>query len=500
MNWPFGKTVQKLKNRVGRVISFRGFQAAQTDRLLANWKWDGGFTPAEIASSLAVIRSRSRDMAKNSPHYKRFLQMIETNVVGEGFHFKSVPHDGFPGEPQYRVDEQASRFIEWHFWRWSTARDKDTRATMCDSTGRKTLAQMDRQNSKVWARDGEHFTLIMRTNSNPYGITLRSLRPDLCDHTYNVERLSNGNLVHCGVEMNPETRMPVAYYFHTPDRNAYSVSNGRGQPLIRIPASRIIHGFTQEDEDQPRGVPWAHAILVKLKMLEEYDKSEITAARDEACSVRTYYAPNGNLDEIADLTSGDNEEVANALVADKQPGQSEVLPIGWKQEIHTPQHPNRELTAFKASMLRDVASGLGVEYANYANDWAGVSFSSVRLGTIGERDMWQVLQNDYMSQKSSPVFLAWLNSFLSLQVSGGLPIAKFNKFAEHEFRGRRWMWVDPMKDMKAAEIAVQNAWKTNTQIAADLGTDYNDNVEELLREQQSSKNRHPQQADTNEED
>jgi capsid protein len=44
------------------------------------------------------------------------------------------------------------------------------------------------------------------------------------------------------------------------------------------------------------------------------------------------------------------------------------------------------------------------------------------------------------------------------------------------------MWVDPMRDMKAAEVAVANGWKTNTKVAADIGEDFDDNQDELARE------------------
>jgi capsid protein len=74
---------------------------------------------------------------------------------------------------------------------------------------------------------------------------------------------------------------------------------------------------------------------------------------------------------------------------------------------------------------------------------------------------------------------------LTYSVSGQLPIAKIEKFAEHEFRGRRWMWVDPMKDMKAAEVAVDRGWKTNTQVAGDLGTDFDDNMEQYSVEKKT---------------
>ena len=67
------------------------------------------------------------------------------------------------------------------------------------------------------------------------------------------------------------------------------------------------------------------------------------------------------------------------------------------------------------------------------------------------------------------------------------PYEKLEKFAEHEFKGRRWMWVDPMKDMNAAKLAVDNYWKTNSDVADDLGSDYDDNLEGVKREKDSRK-------------
>ena len=475
--WPFRKHIADV-TAPKRAIAVRSFEAARVDRLLAGWRWDGGFTPAEISGSLATVRSRSREMAKNNPHFKRWLQLMAVNIVGEGFALKSTPHDGFPGNKDYRLDEKAAKFIEWHFWRWSMNRD------WCDVSGRMTVPEMDRLNVKTWKRDGEYFILIEDAPlPNPYGISLRVVRSDICDERYNVSKLPNGNIVQCGVEMDPGTRRPVAYYMHAGSN--YTNVVARSNQLARIPASRVIHGFTKEDEAQPRGIPAAHASMVKLKMVEEYDRAELTAARDEACSVRTYHAPKGNDAEIADLTSDENKDAASALTAEKEPGQSEVLPIGWESDINTPAHPNRELTAFKASMLKDVASGFNVEYSNFANDWAGVSFSSVRVGTISERDMYITDQNDYIAQNKSPVFRAWLRSFLAYSVSGGLPLSKHDKFSEHEYRGRRWMWVDPMRDMNAAQKAVENHWKTNTDVAADIGNDYEDNLEVMAREKVS---------------
>lgn len=462
----------------------RGFAAAQIDRLLGPWRYDGGFTPSEVSTHLEIIRARSRTMAKDSPHYRRWLQLLATNVVGEGFRLKSMPNDGQPGK--FKLDVEAAKFIEYHWWKFCTWRDPVRRLTYFDAAGRKTEPEIDRMNVKSWARDGEFFIHVQRTASNPYGITFQVLRPDWCDHTLNKDDTGRGTIIHAGVEMEITTRKPVAYWFRTTPTNAWQF-NGLGQPVFPIPANEIIHCFTPEEEGQPRGIPLSHAALRKLKMLEEYDQAELVAARDEACSVRTYYAPQGDEDAITDLTDPENSVAANALVAEKEPGQSEVLPLGYRQEVHTPQHPNREITNFKNSMLRDVATAFNVEYSNFANDWAGVSFSSVRAGTISERDYWAVMQQDFIRQCKSAQFLHWLDSFLELAVSGGLPKSKLEKFSEHEFRGRRWMWVDPQRDMTAAVMARNEGWKTDTDIAADLGYDYDDNLETRVRERESRK-------------
>lgn len=474
-----------LSKRVSRPVNVRSFAVAQTDRILRGWGWDGGYSAHEIRWQLSTIRARSREMSKNNPHMKRWLQLVGINTVGEGFGLKSTPHDGMPGAKDYRLDTMAAKFIEAHWWRFCNQRDPATNATYCDATGRKTMAEIDLLNAKTEARDGEYF-MLPQPASNPYGITFRIVRPDACDETYFREASGSSNPVFCGVEIDRNTGRKVAYYFHTTEpQSGYSTL--RGTPLMRVPAEQVIHGFEAEDEDQTRGIPQGHAALVKLKMLEAYDKAELTAAWDEACSVRTYYADRGDPEGFIDLTSEEYRDVAGGFVADKESGQSEILPPGWRQEVHVPQHPNREVTPFKAGMIKDVSCGFGVEYSGFSNDWAGVSFSSVRVGTIAERDMWIVRQNRYIAQCKTPAFLMWLKSFLASEISGGFPAEKFAKFAEHEFRGRRWMWVDPMRDMRAAEVAVAHGWKTNTQIAADVGADYDDNVDEIRREKETAK-------------
>lgn len=445
----------------------RMFAAAECSRLLAPWKWDGGFSNQEIAAQLAIVRQRSRDMQKNSEHYLRWLDLFVANVIGDGVKFKATPSKS---DDDPTIDDDAAKFLQYHWWKWGTT------PGMADTTGRKTFNAICRVAAENWARDGEALLLIDRAAPNPYGFSLRIVRPDALDETMNGRGQTASTVIRNGVEVDRFSLRAVAYYLRTSceDPGASYVLN---RPVVRVPAADVLHLYTQHDETQTRGVPLGHAVLKKLKMLDEYNFAELVAARDEANTTGIFSAPIGRDGELGEY---DDAESA-ALTMPSEPGTKIKLEPGWDYKTVTPTHPNRELTAFKNSMLREIASGLGLEYACFANDWAGVSFSSVRAGTIAERDHWRILQAQFIEQVASPLFRAWLASFLKYRASSPYIVEDYERLAEHEFRGRTWEWVDPMKDVNAAALAVAHGWKTDAQIAADYGTDIDENIAEAAR-------------------
>lgn len=445
----------------------RMFAAAECSRLLNPWIWDGGFSNQEIAAQLAIVRQRSRDMQKNSEHYLRWLDLFVANVIGDGVKFKATPSKS---DDDPTIDEAAAKFLQYHWWKWGTT------PGMADTTGRKTFNAICRVAAENWARDGEALLLIDRAAPNPYGFSLRIVRPDALDETMNGRGQAASTVIRNGVEVDRVSLRAVAYYLRT-SREDPGASYVLNRPVVRVPAADVLHLYTQHDETQTRGVPLGHAVLKKLKMLDEYNFAELVAARDEANTTGIFSAPVGRDGEIGEYT----EEQDAALTMPSEPGTKIKLEPGWDYKTVTPTHPNRELTAFKNSMLREIASGLGLEYACFANDWAGVSFSSVRAGTIAERDHWRILQSQFIEQVASPAFRAWLASFLRFTASNPYIGADYDRLAEHEFRGRTWEWVDPMKDVNAAAIAVAHGWKTDAQIAADYGTDIDENIAEAER-------------------
>ena len=468
----FGKKKRRQVPQGGAAVLHRSFAAVEVSELLGAWRWDGGFSNQEIAAALAPMRARSRDMHKNNGDFRKFFSLFKANVVGaDGFYLKS---EAVASIEKPVLDKGAAFFIEYHFKRWAANKD------WADVTGVKSFPAICRLAALHWARDGEAFILIDRHAQNRYGLSLRVIRPDACPEWLN-RTTDDGKWIRNGVEVEPETYRVLAYWFdgREEDNTLPAIHGGKTHHLLRIPASDVVHVFMQNDECQTRGIPLTHAALKPGKMLEEFNEAELVAARDESNWLGVFHAPSGRDGEIKQLDEDTEEQ--GKLRRHSRKGHDVVLPEGWDYDPKVPQHPNREVTAFKATEKRDLANALDVEYANYANDWSGVSYSSVRAGTLAERDQWMMLQADFIDQCCNPIFNAWLDSFLRLSISGEYRISDFDRLSEHTFRGRRWGWVDPLKDVNAAAVAVAHGWKTDAQVAADYGCDIDDNLEEAAR-------------------
>ena len=134
------------------------------------------------------------------------------------------------------------------------------------------------------------------------------------------------------------------------------------------------------------------------------------------------------------------------------------------------------------SVLRGAASGLGVTYNGIASDLEGVNFSSMRGGVQDERDEWMILQAWLVESLIDKVFSSFLEQAL-LTGAVPLPLRKFDKFNTPVWFPRRWKWVDPDKDSKAAERDINLGVISRTRVAAEQGRDVRDVFEELAAEQ-----------------
>jgi capsid protein len=124
----------------------------------------------------------------------------------------------------------------------------------------------------------------------------------------------------------------------------------------------------------------------------------------------------------------------------------------------------------------------GADYNVIANDLENINFSAGRLGRLDTNEMWKLLQRFDIDTAEMPIFEAWLEMALATGAIP-LPLAKFDKFNQPHFTGRRWAGVDPIKETQAAVLAIQNKLMSYTRWYDDNGWDLEEEWMQMAEEQ-----------------
>jgi lambda family phage portal protein len=457
----------------------RGYNAAQVNRLTAGWSSTISSANSDIFRSLDILRARSRTLAQNDEYVKKWLQMVVTNVIGPvGFRFQSRVYDpATKANEAPKPDQLANDALETAWAKWCKA---------ADVTGRADFTGLCHLMIKAAARDGEILARWVRGKDadNPFGIALQLLDINRLDTNHNRSEGQGVTQIRMGVELNAWGR-PTHYWLRTRNPgDVYNVAQGQTQSMHeRVPAADIIHAFISDDPEQVRGVPWAHAAMERLNNRGAFEHAAIIAARVGASKMGFFTTPDGGAEPISTGEETDSNGDPQ-LVSEADPGTMEVLPEGYDFKSFDPAYPSDMFGEFIKANLRGTASGLLVAYHSLANDLEGVNFSSIRSGTLEERDCWIVMQEWFrqavLDRVHAEVHAATLSFGQAVMPNGSaLPLAKRDKFEPHLFQGRRWDWVDPKKDIEADLLAIDGGLKSPQSVAAKLGLDYEDLLAEI---------------------
>lgn len=466
--------------------SANGFAGGAVNRLtssLASWS---GSVNADLDGALPVLRARARHLAANNEHGKRFLTLCATNIVGRQnprLQVRAMRDQRDPNKPT-TLDKAANETIEGHWDKWGRT---------CDLSARhKTLYSLLRTIVKGVARDGEAIIRVVRNRSLPYGMALQLLESDRLDEGLNA-RLDNGNVIRQGVEIDSTLRA-VAYHIKT-SHPGDSYTTGR-PGTERVPASEIYHLFTADRAEQVRGVTWFHAIIMRGSIIHNFEEAAVIAAQVGASKIAVLEsdienATSANVgDGLADSKVGGipqiNAEGGELIDLTQFPG---VRLNSWN-----PEYPHQNFESFLKACLRGVAAGFDVAAHNLTGDMTDVTYSSARIAELAERETWMIAQDWLVSSFLQPLYEDWLalnllSGNIRFPVSGkAIPAERFEKFrSASRFQGRRWSWVDPLKEASANLMNLEACLTSRTRLAAETGEEFDDILDELAAENAAMK-------------
>lgn len=505
-----------------------------------DWALRGIGEDADIHQNIWSLRERSRSLFKTDVYFQKYTEELFANVFGEGIRLRMRIKET-EDRVVYAADEKAAIQRHWNriekVRKWAAkklqreyAPIRDARAfeaaftrgiakvqvgeldvfanqlierkwrewqrkEFCTTSKKFTYNEVRQHRLLQCARDGDVFIQLVKKPSgqlNKFGFAIKLISAEWCPHNLNIAELPSGNEIRMGIEFDGDE--PVAYYFakRRPGiwrwgsyGNYVGTSSTSPDDYERIPAAEIIHYARFKDSDTSRGVPWCASVIPKSRHLDKYEEAEVIAARLAACKLGWFYStmmPEGGTigAGIPNLT---DPQACPQNGMEASPGSFQGLPFGVEFKEWNPNHPNGNFDLFRKGMLRSWCAGLpGANYNIIANDLEGVNYSSGRLGMLDERELWKLIQQFDIDTAEVPIFEAWLEMAL-MTGEIPLPFSKIDKFNKPHFQGRRWAWVDPMKEVQAHALEIAHKLTSRTRIHDELGTDFEEILFELAEEQ-----------------
>lgn len=457
MAWnPFRK---KERQKVARFA--RSFKGASTGRLFTDFFGSSSSADQELRHALVTLRNRSRELSRNDAYVARYLNLLSANVVG---------HNGVRVNVKARNEDQTldvigNTIIERSWKKWSKKGN-------CTVDGQLSFLDCQKMFIEALARDGEVLIRHVRDPNSEFGYKIQFLEADHLVDTKN-EFYTNGNRIIMGVEVN-DKKQPVAYHMYKDHPHDYGYT--QKTETIRVPAEDITHAFIRQRPEQTRGYPFIASVMSSIKMLNGYYESELVASRVSSAKMGFFTSPAG------DGYVGDDVQDEYTPIMDAQPGSFEQLPAGVSFTPFDPTHPTTAFESFSTAMLRSIASGLNISYHSLSNDLSSVNYSSLRAGSLEDRDQYRMLQKFMIEHFIEPIFMNWLSKAMLSAIN--LPIQKYDKFADNvSFIPRSWGWVDPQKEMAANIQGLQNGIVTYQDIESNYGRDVEELFEQHEREE-----------------
>ncbi|MEY2511984.1 MAG: hypothetical protein QOE26_2747 [Verrucomicrobiota bacterium] len=403
---------------------------------------------------LLLVRNRSRQVERYNPWAIAFKRNMLNNTFGAmGFHFESLIETGTRyGDATNGVEDETTNGIVNNFYsEMGMAKNLTTRQKL-------SRRDLDRLLLSRLIFDGECILRKIRGYpANGFNFSWQPINPDYLDH--NLNRLEpNGNVIRMGVELDGTFKFPVAYWFwrSRPNDRLYNYTFDNDL-YVRVPAEEVIHFYLQtEDEEQVRGWPWIFAAVITLFRMGKFEEAALVNAAIGASRgvyfKKTY--PDGFV-EAGGLAGGSTVHDDGSISLDLPQGSALELPYGVEPVVADMRYPDAEFEPFRNAMMLSAGAVFGTSYATTTGDLSKANFVSSRMGQLEEREQYMAVQEFFIEKWKRPGFDEELyRAMLAQKVA--LPLSKFEKFNKPDFTGRRWKFVQPVDDMKANEMKLNN--------------------------------------------
>ena len=210
-----------------------------------------------------------------------------------------------------------------------------------------------------------------------------------------------------------------------------------------------------------------------LHQLSGYDEAATIRARSAASVMGFITSDAGEISEYDDVEG-------EQRITEFEPGKFHYLNSNEGITVPDLGSPDQQYDMFTRAKTRRFAAGMGISYQSCSKDFSETNYSSARLSLLEDRDHYKQYMIEHFHLR---VFREWLD----LAVLGGeLKLADYEvrpeRYDSPMFMCRGYAWVDPLKEANAYALMEDRGYMTKAQICSQLGTDLEDNLQQISRE------------------
>jgi len=469
---------------------------------LAMWRPRNLSADAAILRDHKLIRARARDLVRNDPIAKNAVRMNRDAVSGSGLKlalridWQTLGFKNIAAANEYQ--DQIVR--EWEAYAESIEFQSDARR-------QRTFSQMFQTVDQTDFVDGESLAILeMKPGVGAY-LT--------CANLIDVDRLENptgvmdSNQVRGGIERDIYGE-PIAYYI----RDGHPADVGLGASLASLTHKRVermfpwgrpivLHTFDHTRPEQTRGVSEFAAAIVPMRMLGQYNDTELQTAITQAAFaavIKTEVDWSAAMQVLGTQARGENGvwEIAKAHLsnaAEYYEGRDitfngskipHLLP-NESLDVLRSTHPNANFEAFESAFIRKLAAGLGVEAHELGKNYREVNYSAARAALESVWRTYRARRTRLVTQFAMPFFGAWLEEAVDLGTVL-LPPGHDNFLAIRPYlvKGTFIAWgkpkVDHYKERQGEQLGLQMGVETLEDIAANDGRSWREVLEQRAYE------------------
>jgi lambda family phage portal protein len=477
--WNLKKSVgadqyQYRRKSAGRKGTLRDFTPKQA-----------GYYSYPLERSLIV--ERSIELTNSDPNAAGIVQTIPETVIGSGLN----PHPALDFEA-LGITKETSRIIQKKqkniYQQWILT---------ADAGNRMSFGEMQLLMFRCLLQFGEFIALIhmIETPLKPYGLNIRIIHPMRLKTPSDLLKRED---IREGVEIGSYGE-PVAYWIQ---RSATIHTRTDSKTFDRIPVrtghrQNIIHGYLNEDPEQYRGLPIFSPSVKWFKDLADYLDAELVsnvATAAFALFIETGEGENPlfpaqNMATITDTGYKSDGSSYDERYQEIQPGAIMYGAQGEKPHTISAQRPGATFKMFMTQILKSISQSVwGLPYPVLFKDFEGMNYASYRSAML---EAWRVYQNKRVT------FGCWLQPVWNMLIEeawlrGDLPeITDFygmmSDWTRVEWLGKPKGQIEPIKEVQADVLAIQNNLKSRTQVITEQGGDIETVFAEIDEEQEKMK-------------